>query len=71
MRVRYCCTSWRDGTGATELYDGSQHHAYDAVAPDCMGPFLMWWRQNIPGYQNTALDDDGEPMLNWWPFLFY
>jgi hypothetical protein len=36
-----------------------------------MGPFLMWWRQNIPGYANTLGDDDGNRMLNWWPFLFY
>ncbi len=69
--VRTSCTHWRDGTGETELYDGWQHRAYDAVAPDCMGPFLMWWRQNIPGYNNTLIDDDGRTMLNWWPFLFY
>lgn len=69
--VKSSCTHWRDGTGETELYDGSQHHAYDTVAPDCMGPFLMWWRQNIPGYQNKLVDDDGNAMLNWWPFLFY
>jgi len=69
--VRTSCTHWRDGSGETELYDGWQHHAYDGVAPDCMGPFLMWWRQNIPGYNNTLIDDDGERMLNWWPFLFY
>lgn len=69
--VRTSCTHWRDGSGETELYDGSQHRNYDAVAPDCMGPFLMWWRQNIPGYNNTLIDDDGEAMLNWWPFLFY
>ncbi|MEX1366388.1 MAG: hypothetical protein AB1Z98_24900 [Nannocystaceae bacterium] len=69
--VRTSCTHWRDGSGQTELYDGSQHRAYDTAAPDCMGSFLMWWRQNIPGYANTLIDDDGQPMLNWWPFLFY
>lgn len=65
------CTHWRDGTGETEPYDGSQHDVYRDFAPDCMGPFLVWWRQNIPGLHNTALDDDGQPMRNWWPFLFY
>jgi hypothetical protein len=25
----------------------------------------------MPGLDNTALDDDGRPMKNWWPFLFY
>jgi hypothetical protein len=69
--VRTSCTSWRDGSGATELYDGSQHAPYVDYAPDCMGPFLVWWRQNLPGLANTALDDAGLPMRNWWPFLFY
>jgi hypothetical protein len=36
-----------------------------------MGPFLVWWRQNMPGLGNAAVADDGMPMLNWWPFLFY
>jgi uncharacterized Tic20 family protein len=44
---------------------------YNALASDCMGPFLIWWRQNFPGPNNEAVDDDGNPMLNWWPFLFY
>jgi hypothetical protein len=69
--VQSSCTHWRDGSGEKEGYDGSQHRAYDTAAPDCMGPFLMWWRQNIPGYANTLGDDDGNRMLNWWPFLFY
>ncbi len=69
--VQTSCTHWRDGSGATTVYDGSAHTAYAAVAPDCMGPFLMWWRQNLPGLDNGALDDDGAPMLNFWPFLFY
>jgi len=25
----------------------------------------------MPGLDNTALDDEGRPMKNWWPFLFY
>ncbi len=69
--VRTSCTSWRDGSGATELYDGSQHAPHMGYAPDCMGPFLIWWRQSIPGRDNTAIDDAGMPMRNWWPFLFY
>ncbi len=69
--VRTSCTSWRDGTNATTVYDGSQHAPYLTLAPDCMGPFLVWWRQNMPGFGNTAVADDGDPMLNWWPFLYY
>lgn len=38
---------------------------------DCMGPWLVYWRQNMPGLDNRAKDDAGKPMKNWWPFLFY
>jgi hypothetical protein len=41
------------------------------LAPDCMGRWVVYWRQNMPGLGNRALDDDGKPMKNWWPFLFY
>ena len=44
---------------------------YRDLAPDCMGAWLVYWRQNMPGYRNKQLDDDGKPMKNWWPFLFY
>ena len=27
--------------------------------PDCMGRWVVYWRQNMPGLDNTALDDDG------------
>jgi len=39
--------------------------------PDGMGPWLIFWRQNMPGQGNKCLDDDGRPMKNWWPFLYY
>ncbi len=41
------------------------------LAADCMGRWVVYWRQNMPGLDNTARDDDGRPMKNWWPFLFY
>jgi len=44
---------------------------YRNFAPDCMGRWVVYWRQNMPGLDNTARDDDGRPMKNWWPFLFY
>jgi hypothetical protein len=45
--------------------------AYRDRAPDCMGPWLIYWRQNMPGLDNRQKDDNGKPMKNWWPFLFY
>ena len=44
---------------------------YRGLAGDCMGPALVWWFQNVPGLDNAALDDAGQPMLNWWPFIYY
>jgi hypothetical protein len=31
--------------------------------------FLMWWMQNMPGLNNTALDCGGNPMPNWWQYI--
>jgi hypothetical protein len=44
---------------------------YRDLAPDCMGRWVVYWRQNMPGLDNTALDDEGRAMKSWWPFLFY
>lgn len=38
---------------------------------DCGGEFLVYWMQNMPGRNNKALDEDGKPMKNWWPFMYY
>lgn len=38
---------------------------------NCGPAWQMYWRQSIPGYGNVALDVDGRPMKNWWPYLFY
>ena len=51
--------------------DARRPGPYRDLAPDCMGRWVVYWRQNMPGLDNTALDDDGRPMKNWWPFLFY
>jgi hypothetical protein len=69
--VRSSCTHWRDGSGETELYSADAIAPYLELAPDCMGPFLVWWRQNLPGRHSAALDDGGAPMLSFWPFLYY
>ena len=44
---------------------------FETVAPDCMGPWLVYWRMNMPGLFNSAIDLNGMPMKNWWVFLFY
>lgn len=32
--------------------------------------FHVWWMQNIPGYENSNHDRNGELMPNWWAYLF-
>ncbi len=44
---------------------------YHDVAPDCMGPWIVYWFQSMPGPDNRCMDAEGRPMKNWWPFLFY
>lgn len=38
---------------------------------DCGGEYIMYLRQNMPGYNSGATGDDGKSMKSWWPFLFY
>jgi len=69
--VETSCRHFRDGTGETDLYDSAIVEELAALAPDCMGAFLVWWRQSFPGRGGAAIDDDGEPMLSFLPFIFY
>ena len=46
-------------------------YRYRELAPDCMGQWMVYWRQNMPGYRNPCVDDRGKPMKNWWVFLYY
>ncbi len=60
-----------NGKDLTEPWSSAKFARYRGVANDCMGPYLVYWRQSMPGLDNKALDDAGKPMRNWWPFLFY
>jgi hypothetical protein len=63
-----------DGPGGrdrAETWTPETFERYRALAPDCMGRWLVYWRQNWPGLNNRSKDDAGKRMKNWWPFLFY
>lgn len=67
---------WRIGSGpdgkdAAKPFTNQSFRQYRDLAPDCMGAWLIFWRQNMPGLNNRQKDDQGRPMKNWWPFLFY
>ncbi len=60
-----------DGKDQTIEFTPARFAKYTEVAPDCMGPWLVYWRQNVPGLDNKSLDERKKPMKNWWVFLFY
>ena len=67
---------WRIGSGpggkdVAKPFTPAAFRNYRDLAPDCMGAWLVYWRQNMPGLDNRQKDDIGKPMKNWWPFLFY
>jgi hypothetical protein len=64
----------RDGTEGrdkAEPWTSDKLAPYRAVAPDCVGAWMVFWRQSMPGLNNKALDDTGRPMKNWWVYLYY
>jgi hypothetical protein len=64
----------RNGPNHEDLvkdFNKSKFKPFESVAPDCMGPWMVFWRQCMPGLNNKSLDDAGKPMKNWWVFLFY
>jgi hypothetical protein len=67
---------WRIGSGpggkdVAKPWTNAVLKQFEKVAPDCMGKWLVYWRQNMPGLHNVSKDDDGKPMKNWFVFLFY
>jgi hypothetical protein len=44
---------------------------YAPMAPDCVGGWLIYWWQRMPGMGTSAKDATGATMKNWWPFMFY
>ncbi len=59
------------GTDATELVNKDTWARYLPLANDCGGEFLVWWFQNMPGYNSGQTYSDGRPMPSLWPFFFY
>jgi hypothetical protein len=63
--------TWRQPQQEARPWTPAALERYRELAPDCMGRWVVYWRQAMPGLDNTALDDDGRPLRNWWPLLFY
>lgn len=60
-----------DGKDRAVPWTNERFARFQGVAPDGVGAWVVYWRQNMPGLDNVCKDDAGKPMLNWWPFLFY
>jgi hypothetical protein len=71
------CQGWRrhEGAGGQDLarnFSRATFVQYDnLVGGDCEGGWQVWWRQNMPGYNSGLKDNANQPMLSWFPFLFY
>lgn len=63
--------SGKNGQNLPKRFTNAAFRKYTKLAPDGMGPWLIYWRQNMPGLDNKQFDDSGKPMKNWCPFLFY
>lgn len=53
---------------------GGGADAIDQLGGATWGSELSWisyWFNHFPGYGNLSKDDEGAPMLSWWPFLYY
>lgn len=60
-----------DGKDRVTPWTNARFARYSGLAQGGVGPWMVYWRQNMPGLDNACKDDNGRPMLNWWPFLFY
>lgn len=70
------CAGFRQGAGpggadVQAPFTTAAFAPYSAAGQDCMGPFLVWWWQNMPGFASEARHTDGTPMLSWLPFVYY
>jgi len=76
MPVMSTIEDWRIGSGpggedVARPWTNEVLSRYRDLAPDCMGRWIVYWRQNMPMLDNKSKDDEGRPMKNWLPFLFY
>jgi hypothetical protein len=60
-----------DGSDTRSEYTADLVQEYEQTYGDCGGGWMIYLGQSFPGAGNRATDARGQPMLNWWPFLFY
>ncbi len=60
-----------EGADEPRTFTREKFARYTRTAPDCMGAWIVYWFQSMPGLDNQAIDAEGKPMKNWWPFLYY
>ena len=60
-----------DGQDLALEFNKDKFARYGDIAPDCMGRWMVYWRQCMPGLDNRCVDDEGQPMKSWWVFPFY
>jgi hypothetical protein len=67
---------WRSDYQQSICQDWSRDSSAQVTTLNCetwsctQAGYMLWWMQNIPGYQNTNRTDNGALQPNWWPYLF-
>ena len=74
--VKSVIENWRlrngpDGNDLVKDFTIALAQRYEEFAPDCMGRWVLFWCQCMPGLDNRCIDDEGKPMKNWWVHLIY
>jgi hypothetical protein len=60
-----------NGADARTIVTPADWGMYESLSPDCGGAWNVYWRQNLPGRDNQATNPNGDPLGNWWTYLFY
>jgi hypothetical protein len=60
-----------DGSDMVRPFTTASFDEYRDLAHDCMGAYLVYWMQSFPSHGSGATDDEGRPILSWWPYLYY
>jgi len=58
------CKDWQqDGTAVPSTFNCTEWGCTERG-------YMIWWMQNLPGAGNNNHDRNGNPMPNWWSYLF-
>jgi hypothetical protein len=74
-QVMSTCQGWRrkenGGQDLARAFSKANFEAYSGIAPGGQSGWLIWWMQNMPGFNSGILDNANQPMLSFLPIMYY